>query len=505
MEVEAIRWKGLSFPMPWRLFFLNGLMFFSSVVFYADALDAVAFSDIYTTNFLFMTAVSLGIISFGLTYQKFSPPRWQCLLYWLLTGHVLSTLLIALYPFLSLGKAAILIGLMVFLLTFGYLSGFIYYQAARWVPGNMQGRYIGGFIALANALLFLYEEAAVHLETAPALLLHLAAIGVILWLFLRPKPWGAVERPLAPHPLVLGHWPLCVAVAVTLSLLMGLDDAVSMIYYESYRELFAPSRLAVALGFLLAGVLADWRPAYLPLTALLGKTVTMAAFASALEGDSLVAKSYAESVFSAFLIVFLLRLFLEIAVRSRRPAFWAGMGRAIEMPFCAIGTIVGENLVSRSSPLAALLVYAVLLVLVAALFYRGLMLYYSAVRPVPADSPAPTATPAPVAAETPVLKPASPPDKTAAGIAPPLAPLELQEETLRHYQGNYQLTPREVDVLRAILTGRSIAEIAEELHITQRTVKYHIGNLLRKTGTKNQWELRRFLNMNTSVHTEDKL
>jgi NarL family two-component system response regulator LiaR len=42
------------------------------------------------------------------------------------------------------------------------------------------------------------------------------------------------------------------------------------------------------------------------------------------------------------------------------------------------------------------------------------------------------------------------------------------------------LTPREVEVLQLIAQGRSNAEIAEALFITERTVKAHVSNLLGK-------------------------
>ena len=54
----------------------------------------------------------------------------------------------------------------------------------------------------------------------------------------------------------------------------------------------------------------------------------------------------------------------------------------------------------------------------------------------------------------------------------------------------YGLTDREADVLMEVLQEKSISEIAAALFVTERTVKYHIGNLLKKTDCKNQIELR---------------
>jgi DNA-binding NarL/FixJ family response regulator len=51
------------------------------------------------------------------------------------------------------------------------------------------------------------------------------------------------------------------------------------------------------------------------------------------------------------------------------------------------------------------------------------------------------------------------------------------------------LTAREHQVLQAILLARSNREIASELGIEERTVKAHVGKLMRKLGAENRIEL----------------
>ena len=51
------------------------------------------------------------------------------------------------------------------------------------------------------------------------------------------------------------------------------------------------------------------------------------------------------------------------------------------------------------------------------------------------------------------------------------------------------LTAREEQVLQLLLLARSNREIAEELGIEERTVKAHVGKLMRKVGAENRIEL----------------
>jgi two-component system NarL family response regulator len=51
-----------------------------------------------------------------------------------------------------------------------------------------------------------------------------------------------------------------------------------------------------------------------------------------------------------------------------------------------------------------------------------------------------------------------------------------------------QLTARELQVLRQVSRGQSNREIAEELYISENTVKNHIRNMLEKLQMKSRME-----------------
>ena len=51
------------------------------------------------------------------------------------------------------------------------------------------------------------------------------------------------------------------------------------------------------------------------------------------------------------------------------------------------------------------------------------------------------------------------------------------------------LTPREREVLALLVGGRTYAEIAHALYVSEKTVSSHTSNMLRKTGTSNRFEL----------------
>ena len=57
----------------------------------------------------------------------------------------------------------------------------------------------------------------------------------------------------------------------------------------------------------------------------------------------------------------------------------------------------------------------------------------------------------------------------------------------------YGLTRRETDILRRTLDGLKNIETAEDLEISEQTVKDHLSNIYMKMGVENRFELIRFL------------
>lgn len=69
------------------------------------------------------------------------------------------------------------------------------------------------------------------------------------------------------------------------------------------------------------------------------------------------------------------------------------------------------------------------------------------------------------------------------------SPEEAERRRLAEYVNRYGLSPREQDIFRLIILGMSNGEIANALYITESTVKFHIGNIFKKTGLANRLEL----------------
>ena len=578
-----------------RLIAANALSFFSMVIVYqafltvASPLSAIRLPfSLMQLNLWFMFVSLLGVLLFAYTFRREPERDVTRLLHVSLTANGLSVLALAAGLAGETAAFFLYIGGLVFPLACGYLDGCLFYLLARHTVPRRQGIAIGLYIALTNGLLFLVQRLVERATGAPLflpwplLLLALALIAILI----RPAPAEETAQPVVPQTQVSDHLPLFCGIGILLSLLIGLSSTLDFVEYEEYyRNWHAISRLFLAAGYLAAGWLADHYPVWLPVAALLAKVAVFAAYTFVLEGAPLWFTVFVDAFFSPFIILFIIWMFFNVALRSSRPELWAGMGRAIERPFHVLGALAGEMLLEHKVSHGVMsLVYMGLLILAVVLLYRLFLLYaeawkHSVESEADARVKAKTASFANAglnaAKNTKTLANAeisaqasadhfvetveseNKKDTTATEtitavsadffdnnqlemVADETETSELftteiteeatavktisavsadnsenqEEETaaekeeakqddsqpddsgplhgdrLRKYQLRYRLTNRETEVLWEILQKHKIAEIASNLYITLPTAKYHISNILQKTGAQNQRELR---------------
>jgi len=66
---------------------------------------------------------------------------------------------------------------------------------------------------------------------------------------------------------------------------------------------------------------------------------------------------------------------------------------------------------------------------------------------------------------------------------------KTRDEVLTSIKLTYDLSSREMDVLNLLVDGATNTEIGGKLFISENTVKFHVSNLLKKTGVKSRKEL----------------
>ena len=578
-----------------RLIAANALSFFSMVIVYqafltvASPLSAIRLPfSLMQLNLWFMFVSLFGVLLFAYTFHREPERDVTRLLHISLAVNGLSVLALAAGLAGKTVTFFLYIGGLLFPLACGYLDGCLFYLLARHTVPRRQGIAIGLYIAITNGLLFLVQRLVERATGEPLFFpwpLLLVALALIAFL-LRPVPAEETAKPVVPQTQVSDHLPLFCGIGILLSLLIGLSSTLDFVEYEEYyRNWHAISRLFLAAGYLAAGWLADHYPVWLPVAALLAKVAVFAAYTFVLEGAPLWFTIFADAFFSPFIILFIIWMFFNVALRSTRPELWAGMGRAIERPFHVLGALAGEMLLEHKVSHGVMsLVYMGLLILAVVLLYRLFLLYAEAwkhsveseadarvkaktasfanaglnaakntktlanaeisaqasadhfVETVESENKKDTTATETITAvsadffdnnqlemvadetetselftteiteEATAVKTISAvsadnsenqEEETAAekeeakqDDSQPNDSGPLHGDRLRKYQLRYRLTNRETEVLWEILQKHKTSEIAANLFITVPTAKYHISNILQKTGAQNQRELR---------------
>ena len=362
---------------------LNALCLFSSVTVYLAVIGASSHvSDqlgMAALNLFFMLSTAAGIFAFGFFRGRvpaFPPVHAQLAAFCVNAACVAALVnILNVRPGFGLRYAAL------FLFTFsnGYITGSLFSQIARYIPAARQGFCIGASLASAHFFLFLSDTlvAVLHIPTPHALFFLFPVLALMAYLLLHNEPEELPDKNAtpSPDPFLLRHAPLFLLAAVLLSLTVGFSDSLFLTRHAEFMEWHRYTRFINVGGFLLAGWLADSRPFYLPLAALLARTVSLGFCVFMLEGGAVSISSIADCFFTTFLIVFLIWVFITLSPRMPNPELWAGMGRIVELPCGAIGTMLGIFLLQRLPVSLTFLVYMALLMCSGALFYQAMLIW----------------------------------------------------------------------------------------------------------------------------------
>ena len=212
------------------------------------------------------------------------------------------------------------------------------------------------------------------------------------------------------------------------------------------------SRAFYAIGLVLAGIVGDRSRKYGAISCLAALVFPFAMIALSGEvGISIVLWILGYCLFG-FLAVFRVVLFSDIARTKEDLLYVAGFGLMFGRIGDAAGNLAGIILNDKLIPLV--IVSSICFVVTFIVFF---LLYNKLYIPV-------------------------------------AQPLPSQEERMNAFIQKHELSLRETEVLNLIIDGASNSEISEKLFISENTVKFHVRNILKKTGCSNRTELLTALN-----------
>ena len=396
-----------------------------------------------------MLAIFSGTLCYGLR-----APYWQRYLLPVLATIVLSVMA---FPLVPTGPRLLLLAF--FMALSGGVFALIFHLVSLHVAPDMTGRFFGfstafslllqsGFHAVLDASLFGFLTAS---------LLCMGVLAMLLPKCLEqpasreaPANKQSAEQTPAHVDISVFRWsvPMTLLIVVLLSLLHGIGD-LYMDAYHNFNDVFGFSRLSYCAGSIAAGYFADRNRLYLPLAALLAKAQDILDIWVGQEQFLYYPLHYFGDFMNGFFTLFIILIFIDLAAHQPSLKPWAVTGRSVQMFTVSVATVFGAFILDADKLFFTLLYVLAIAGCLVIIFYNSALRFTldSAAAEVPPSLPAPD------------------------------------------YCTRYGLTQRETEVLDCILSGQSIAEIGEALFISQRTVKFHITSLLRKTGATSQKEL----------------
>ena len=349
-----------------------------------------------------------------------------------------------------------------YILIFGYLmnlfhgivAGFYLTLLATRVERTYRSMVFGGAYAassIASWLLSLPNDSS-FLHSGYALILYGIFVCITVGMILVEKERLPLEKiAYTGEKTSPGTIALAGLTVVLVSLTRGIGFYFPMADISKGISLEL-SRAFYAIGLILAGLVGDCSRKYGAVSCLAALVFPFAMIALSNEvGISIALWSVGYCLFG-FLTVFRVVLFSDIARTKENRLYVAGFGLMFGRIGDAAGNLTGILLNGKLIPLV--IVSSSCFVVTFIVFY---LLYNRLYMPVPRSLPS-------------------------------------QEERLNEFIQKHELSLRETEVLTLIIEGASNGEISAKLFISENTVKFHVRNVLKKTGCANRTELITALN-----------
>ena len=355
----------------------------------------------------------------------------------------------------------LLFGLLMNLLC-GMIAGFYLYLPALRAEENRRSLIFGCGYAASTLFVFLLSllDGSAFLRKNAALPVYLLLTAAAAWLAasLMKKPAATPEKAPAPRiKYSVKSWGLACATIILLSTVknMGFGFPAADMLAGLPMEL---SRIFYAAGLIAAGFVNDR-------SRKLGAISTLAALAIpfvmlAISDDTLPTLIFwgLNYLFFGFFSVFRVILSIDMAAQTGL-LYLAPLGLLCGRVGDAAGTALYMMLGAHRVTLIVLTL--VMFIVTVFIFFRLYQTLY----------------------------------------IPETAQKKSDRATFEIFSINHDLSAREKEVLRLLLTGQSNAQIAESLFVSESTIKYHVHNLLQKTGCTSRRQL--ITKFNLLLYPED--
>lgn len=407
-----------------------------------DLLDGGTVNLLTCGAYYVLQAAGVGIVAL-LFKKRFTVASGKPLPFFV----TLAALLLTATSVFSSSLALIIIAGALLNICIGVLSGCYITRLATDIPQQRRGIVFGGayafgslgtwLISLPMGGRFLWHGGSFFVIAA----LALASLLLLKWL----TPLQRMEKSGEFGHAGLGKNVIWLAAVVlvllsmenTLGFAFPLKGAANSVYIEFTRAFYG-------VGLIVAGLISDKNRRWGAVCCLCALAFPFAALALGGSVSGETAMWMLAYLFLGFFSVYCILVFSDISGKTGFPA-WAAFGLLAGRLGKAAGTL-GAGLFT-GAPLIVL--SGVVFIFVIALFFLLYQKLYSQ----------------------------------------SVSPEEAEARKLAEYVHHFSLSAREREIFSLIIEGMSNSEIANALYITESTVKFHVGNVFKKTGASNRSEL----------------